>query len=115
MSDLPIHLRKVDLLTNVSVSTGLTHSLSQEVEDVISYAVQVFWTNGAILDGDIYLEASNDGTNWTQIQQSNLSISGSSGNHMINVEKPAYSLVRLTIDIFAGTATVSSIYNAKRQ
>jgi len=116
-NDLPIHLRKVTLFSALPISTspGLYHSSQQDVEDTISYAVQVSWSNGAILDGQIYLEASNDGSNWVQIQQSLLSIANASGSHMINVEKPAYSFFRLSVSVFAGTATIDALFNAKRQ
>lgn len=115
MSELPIHLRKIDLFEDLDISTGEFYSEAQNVEDVISYAVSVTWSDGAILNAQMFLQASNDGENWTQIQQSTLSIAGASGTHVVNVEKPAYSFARLGITVSAGTATINSLYNAKRQ
>ena len=122
MSLQPIHLRNVPLFAAVPLSAGIVSSPPQNVEDVISYCVQYVWSVGSGISGSSYLEASNDydpvsnpiGT-WTLIQQSLLNITGATGNNMINVEKPAYSWVRLSFNISGGTATLNSKYNAKSQ
>jgi hypothetical protein len=114
-NDLPIHLRKIQLFNETPVSIGTYTSVDFDVEDAISYSVQFVWDSGSVFNGTIYLQATNDGKNYTQIQQTILTVSGASGNHMINVEKPAYSSVQLVALITAGTANISATANAKRQ
>ena len=96
MSDYPIHQSNVPLFVAIPAGVGTQYSPAQNVEEAISYSVQFIWSSGSALSGSIYLEASNDGVNFTQIQQTVLAISGASGSHMINVEKHSYSYFLLS-------------------
>lgn len=113
---LPAHLFKFTLFDTVALGVAKTDSSAINCEEVISYAVQFVWDNGSGLAGNIYLEGSNNGVNFTQITDSILPISGTSGSHLINVEKPSYSFVRLSVDISAGSLTTGICQiNAKRE
>lgn len=117
MSDLPIHLYNVALFVpTTSVGIGAIRSAIIPVEQSISYCVQFVWSAGTGIIGNIYLEASNDGVFYTQIQQSLLALTNGAGSHMINVEKPAYSSFRLVVELSAGSLTIdSSRANGKRE
>jgi hypothetical protein len=115
MSDQPIHKSNIPLFVSLPVGVGTNISPSQEVQEAISYCVQVIWSNGSSMSGSIYLEASNDNVNFTQIPQTILAISGASGSHMINIEKHAYGYVHLVVNLTAGSATIDSRMNAKRK
>lgn len=115
MSDQPIHVANVPLFENLSIGIGINTSASQNVQEVISFSVQFIWSSGSGLVGNIYLEASNDNQNFTQIPQTILAISGASGSHMINIEKHSYGYVRLATDLSAGSATANSRMNSKRK
>ena len=113
MSDKPIHTLNVPLFVALPVGVGTNTSSSLNVQEVISFCVQAIWSSGSSLSGSIYLEASNDDINHTQIPQTILAISGASGSHMINIEKHAYGFVRLAVNLSAGSAVMDSRINAK--
>lgn len=115
MSDQPIHLFNTILFENLSAGVGINTSQAINVNEAISFCVQFVWDTGSGIIGNIYLEASNDGSNFTQIQQSILAVSGASGSHMINVEKHSYAWFRLVIDLSAGSLNANSVANGKRK
>lgn len=119
MSNLPISLFNFPLFNSINAGIGQNFSNPIDVNEAISYCVQFSWTVGSGLIGNIYLQAANDrfvsaSTIWTTIQQSQLAVSGAADSHMINVEKPAYSWVRLVIDLSAGSLTGNASINGKR-
>lgn len=109
----PIHIYNVKMLDAVTMAANRT-SEGTNLETTVSCAVQVVWSGGASPVGTIALEASNDDVTYTQIDESVLPVSGNSGSHMINIEKPAYSLVRVVYTRTSGAGNLTVIINGKR-
>lgn len=115
MSDLPIHLFNIRLFDTQSVGVGTNYSQAVDLQTAISYSVQINVTNDSGLVGTIYLEASNDGLDFIEIDQTLLPIDASAKKHMINIEKPSYAYFRLVVSISAGSCDIKATTNGKRQ
>lgn len=71
-------------------------SLSGNITNVPGYSIQAVWTNGSSPVGVMSLQASNDDSNWSDIPNSSLPVSGNSDNNIFNVSKHSYyNFVRL--------------------
>lgn len=120
MSSLPIHLFKTTLLTNESLSPGITYTDIVDVETAISFAVQLTYVNGSSLTGSALIQATLDGADvpspvFVDVQQSLMSLTGSNNSILVNIEKHAYSRIRIAISLSAGSADFTVKVNAKRQ
>lgn len=91
-------------LANLSASFN---SDKGNVTNARGYSIQAVWTGGGSPVGTMSLQASTDGTNWSDISTSTLSVSGNSGNNIFNVKDVYYNFVRLVYTRTSGTANVS--------
>lgn len=113
-------MAKLDHLLNKNFfsSQSITTDVSSDPENLNGfslYAIQHIWS-GASGGWFIIIEGSNvQGTktdnDYTTIDTT--TVSGTSGNRMVNVEKAAYSFVRVRVDFSSGGGTLTSIINAK--
>jgi hypothetical protein len=111
-NDLPIHLYYNDLAIDANMSGNIISS-SQNLNGTISFAIQFIWT-GTTPVGVSSLWVSNDDVNYSEIPASVLAVTGNTGNHIINVEKPGYSYVRAQYESTSGTGTMDININGKR-
>lgn len=90
----PTEILFADVVNNMSSSF---FSLPGNVTNVAGYSVQAVWSNGSTPLGNMNLQASNDGMNWSDIPNSTLPVIGNSGNNIFNTGKGAYyNFVRLS-------------------
>lgn len=109
----PIHLFNEKIVDSESMGSSITSSI-KNVQEAISFAVQVLWSGGGTPVGTLDLQASNDGTNFSSVISSPPAVSGNSGSLIINVEKHAYGYIRVVYTRTSGTATMNVQVNAKR-
>jgi len=113
MAELPIHLFNKTVFSESSMASSLS-SEAVNLNEAVSYCAQMIWSGGSSPAGNLYLAASNDGVTFTQITESLIVVSGSSGSHMVNVEKPAYAFVKVVYDRASGSGNLTALINAKR-
>lgn len=113
MSHLPLHAYHKNLATDADMS-GDIESQSQNLDETVSFCVQFVWTDGTTVEGTALLEVSNDDLNWVAIPASELDVTGDTGTHIINVEKPAYRFVRGVYQRTDGSGTMTIDINGKR-
>lgn len=109
MSD-PLHLFNNKLIDAQSMGTSITSS-SQNMQRVISYAVQVYWT-GTTPIGTFDLQASNDDTNYTSLLSAPIAVTGNTGSIMIDVAKRGYGYIKVIYTRTSGTGTITVQVNA---
>lgn len=112
----PIHVSSqpiVGLTSGISgnMIANIT-SLPANINEVVSYSVQAVFTGSPV--GNIELQASNDGVNFTLIPESYAAVTGA-GSYLINVELPAYSFVQVVYIFTSGTGSMTAIINTKRR
>lgn len=110
---LPIHVFNNHIVQDASMGATVT-SESIPLNTIISFCVQIVWSAGSTPMGVTYLEASNDNTNWTQVTDSVLAVSGNTGSNMVNVEKSAYGYVRVVYLRSSGSGILNVTVNGKR-
>jgi hypothetical protein len=112
----PVHVSSqpiVGLTSGVSGNMiGNITSLSVNINEIVSYAIQAVFTGAPI--GNIELQGSNDGVNFTLIPESYAAVTGA-GSYLINVELPGYSYVQVVYTFASGTGSMTAIINTKRR
>jgi len=78
------------LASDVNNMGTSVQSLAGNCTNVLGYCIQAIWTNGSNPIGSMSVQASNDGTNWSDIPNSTLPVSGNNGNNIFNIGKHAY-------------------------
>lgn len=76
------------------------------------YAAHAIWTDGASLVGTVKLQATIDGINWVDIEDSEQTATGS-GSWMWNDTIAAYKKVRGVFDWTSGTGSVKWLFSTK--
>ena len=112
-NSLPHHLYNESLLVGLTVNFGATFTTNaRKLESTFGYAVSFSYTGATTPNGNIVLQASNDGSNYSNIDETLINISGSSDTHVINVEKPCYLYVRLKYTRTSGSGgTITCLIN----
>lgn len=112
MSDLPYHVATKHQIVNGDMSQATLISEANNVNEVISFCYQAVWSGAPV--GVVVLEASIDGTNFTEIDECRYTIVASPDTYMVNVEKHAYVFVRFKFTKTSGTGTLNVHFNSKR-
>lgn len=106
MSDTPLTIFNEVVASAVSMGASFT-TTRQCLDQTTSFAFQIVWSAGATPIGTFGLEASNDDVNYVSIANSVLSVSGDTGNSLINVVDPGYLYVRGVYTRTSGDGTAS--------
>lgn len=110
----------IDLLTSPSPGATNTDAVSGSMgADITSnyadvgwfawLAIQIVWSAGSSPLGTVYVQGSNDGTNFENITGLSFSLSGDSGSHMFEDPDAGYRYVRVFYDRTSGDGTLDSI------
>lgn len=107
-------LLNIALFDAVSLVTSEISAI-QEITNFSLYAIQYAWTgfSGTVV---ITLEATNDLSNQhtrTFSTVSSITLTGSTGNQLINIEKAGYVAIRLNMASTGGAGTLRATINAK--
>ena len=93
-------------VTSADVFTG-AHTFQQ----AYGYAVQAVWT-GAAITGTIKLQATIDGTNWSDIAGTSNAVSGP-GSFLWNVNGAFYDQYRVYFVYTSGSGTITVLSETK--
>jgi len=110
------YLLNGELLTNGSLGSDICSS-SLQINQSEGFSIQGVAT-GAVVDGTLKLQASNDNThpnnivNWVDIVGASIAISGP-GVQMFNVNPAMYKYVRACFVWASGTGAITINYNLK--
>lgn len=107
----PYHSYTINLIDSEQMDADITSDV-HNVDEVISYSIQASWSDGSTPVGAFVLQGSNDGSVFTDIVSSN--VSGNTGSILINVEKHAYTYIRLFYDRSSGDGVLLAVINGKK-
>ena len=104
---MSIETKSLVISDNIDLGVTFT-SPAIDVTQYGMYAVQVVFVGGTCA-GDIRIQVSNDGTNFTDDTDSIIAYDNTTGSHIINVIAKAYKSMRVKITNASGTASVGKI------
>lgn len=110
--NLPIHLFNIQLLAAADMSADAT-SASLDVKEAVTVAIQAVWT-GATPIGTLHIQASCDGTNFTDVSGGSQAVTGNTGTLLFNLPNIGYSQLRAFYDNTSGTGNITVTANGKR-
>lgn len=103
-------MKEVEVFSAASASTSID-SVGFFLGDLNTYSVHITFSSST-LNGTLYLQASNDNSDWPNISESQQSIvSGTS--HLYSVQNAAYKYVRVSWTRTSGTGTITAKLVAK--
>lgn len=108
MAYQPLHVFTKTILSSDDMSSNLESS-EININGIGGYSIQFIWSSDATPVGTINLAYSDNGTDFTDDQDSFLNVSGASGSHMINVIDPNYSYVKLIYTATSGGGGTDSV------
>lgn len=103
------------------LSAAMTADRTSEVVDLSNHiiaCVDCRWGGGSAPRGTIYVQVSNDNTNWVTFVSAGTTYSyaissGDSGNYSPNLGLIAYKYMRVFYDYTSGTGTLDVTFGAK--
>lgn len=101
-------------LENLVSSESTAADVTSDALDVIAYegfSVHVSWTGDT--DGTVYLQASNDGSNWENITGASVATGGAAASELFNVQGVFFKSLRVFYDRTGGTGVLSAVVIAK--
>ena len=101
-----------DIITLIGEGSGDYFSDPIDISIINGYSVQFIWQDISSFNGTVSIEASNDGTVFSQINESALSINGTD-SHLVNMSNTYYRFFRVKISIVTGTANIIANYATK--
>ena len=105
----PVSIFNTNLADQVALAATVL-SKPQFVGNVDGYSIQTTWSNGAsITNAEVSLQCSNDGLNFSDIEDSTIAVSGASGTNMFNVTVFEYLFVRVKYTQSTGTGNLTII------
>jgi predicted secreted protein len=94
--------------------SGDVDSSASDLRDMEGYAIQFTWSGGSGFSGNLELQASVDGTNYSPVTDSQQAITGATGTHVWNVHDHHYSYVKVVLSGVSGTASSAQIVFSAR-
>jgi len=99
----------------IDITSGVTTSSAMvDVSDCDKVAMQVVWS-GTTPVGSVALEGSLDGVNFSTINSSTISVSGTTGNGILTIGSIAIPFVRATFTYTSGTVASLKVYISSKQ
>lgn len=101
-----------NLLTTPPVSGVMSADITSGSLDVSWFtrvSVQVLWSAGSSPVGNVYVQGSNDDSNFENITGANFALSGNSGSQLIELDDCAFAYVRVFYDRTSGDGTMDKI------
>lgn len=90
-------------LVTLATLTGGTLSTAFQADAMEGYCVQARATNGLFTAGSYaWLQGSIDGTTYTHIADSTLTVAGTATSYMWNVDAPYYNYVQVGVTLPSG-------------
>lgn len=105
-------MKDIALIQSTTAAVDVT-SVAYDLGDLSTFSVSVDFSGGAgNLAGTLYLQASNDGSDFVNVVNSDQAIT-SSASHVWNVVGAAYRYVRAFWDFTSGTGNITARLIAK--
>ena len=114
MGPFPITYSKGEKFDGTVAFSASFYSDSMSVSNNSAYAVQVVVTDAATLDVDVELQASIDGANWVDVEDTLDTTVTADGNVLFDVVDAAYPQFRLKLTFTTGSCKIAAQYYAKR-
>lgn len=108
----PILTRNLQVINSVLDASAVSSSV--DISDCTVIAVQAVWT-GTSPTGTVTIEGSLDGSNWSTFGASSITVSGSSGNGLINFNPAGMPFVRVNFTKTGGTVATMKAYLSSKQ
>jgi hypothetical protein len=111
----PILTRNLQALTLTNITlAGTTSSSLIDISDCSVVAFQAVWT-GTSPSGTVTLEGSLNGTTWSTFGASTISVTGASGNGLVNFSPAGMPFVRVTYTHVSGTTATLAVSVSTKQ
>ena len=104
------HVKNYHMVTDQSM-TSSSNSAAQDVGLYQGYAIQAVWTGTPT--GTLKLQATVNGTDWSDIAGTSTSLTGSASSWLWNVTDILYESVRLVYTASSGTGTLNAYISKK--
>lgn len=102
---------KVQIITDGDMSATI-YSKVIDVRNLKTGSVQAVWTGNPI--GRLTIESSNDGANFSEVQDSGESLSGITGNNfMYSISEIGYHYIRFVYSQASGSGTLNAFMVVK--
>lgn len=98
-------------LQNVVVTNADAPSDAHDLRRDFIMAPQIYWSSG--LTGSFKLQACNDKLSWEDVPNSSISVAGSAGHQMWNIEKCGFEYARVYFTYSSGGGSYSTLFNSK--
>lgn len=109
MTDLPLHLANINVVSNGDMTTTLT-STPLNINEVTLNGIQCVWT-GATPIGSLAVQVSNDNITYTTV--GTLAVSGNSGSDAFNVQQSGFAWLRVVYTPTSGTGSLNILVNQR--
>ena len=106
---LPIFIINTQAINSQAMTGNITSSVI-DISEVRGYAVHFIWTGTPT--GDVVVEGSNDGSNFSQI--STAATGGAAGQSLSNQADANYKYVRVKYTFTSGTGTLNAYVSGKQ-
>jgi hypothetical protein len=102
-------------LTAISITSGTTTSSSLiDISDCTVIAFQAIWA-GTTPSGTVTIEGSLNGTTWSTFGASSITVTGASGNGLVNFNPAGMPFIRATYTHTSGTVTSLQVLVSTKQ
>lgn len=103
-------MKSFELVSAANAGADIT-SVAVDLGDLVKGSIQCVFSSGT-LNGTLYLQASNDNVNFSNITGASQAIA-SGAPHVFNVSDAGYQYLRVFWDWTSGTGTMTSIAKLK--
>lgn len=112
MAQLPIHKFNTQLIAAGDMNGDITGT-GYEVNEARTVSIQAVWSGSSPI-GTLHIQASCDGTNYTDVSGGSQAVSGNTGTLLFNLQDIGYAYLRAFYDNTSGTGTLTVTSNGKR-
>lgn len=98
------NLKVIDITSGVTTSSSLI-----DISDCSVVAMQAVWS-GTTPSGTVALEGSLDGVNFSTFGASTVTVTGASGNGVVNFSPAGMPFIRATFTYTSGTVASLKVY-----
>lgn len=96
------------------IISSLTYSIPINIGDFEGgFACQIVWSEGSSVDMKTSIECSLDKRNWTEMSNSEITITGNTGIQMYDVTETMVQFIRVKISPVSGSAKFNIHMNGK--
>lgn len=99
----------------INITSGTTTSSSAiDISDCTVVAMQAVWA-GTTPSGTVTIEGSLNGSTWSTFGASSITVSGATGNGLVNFSPAAMPFIRATYTHTSGTVSSLQVFVSTKQ